>query len=283
MENKYKGWQRVLLLILPYIIIAGLFEFIGSLITQVNIMDLNYIRSSEQELIMMLFSTLGTFLVICLFMKYVDKENFIKLGFHTKNRGKDFIIGFAIGGIIMSLGYLFLLFFKEINFQKITFDFKDLLFSIILFFLVATTEEVLLRGYILRNLMLSFNKYVALLLSSIIFAAMHLFNPNIDLFSTANIFLAGLLLGISYINTKNLWFSIALHFSWNFFQTIFGFNVSGQDFYSLIEFKTQENNTLNGGDFGFEGSILSVFFMLIVIIGIGFYYNRKPIVLDLAE
>lgn len=283
MENKYKGWQRVLLLILPYIIIAGLFEFIGSLITQVNIMDLNYIRSSEQELIMMLFSTLGTFLVICLFMKYVDKENFIKLGFHTKNRGKDFIIGFAIGGIIMSLGYLFLLFFKEINFQKITFDFKDLLFSIILFFLVATTEEVLLRGYILRNLMLSFNKYVALLLSSIIFAAMHLFNPNIDLFSAANIFLAGLLLGISYINTKNLWFSIALHFSWNFFQTIFGFNVSGQDFYSLIEFKTQENNTLNGGDFGFEGSILSVFFMLIVIIGIGFYYNRKPIVLDLAE
>jgi hypothetical protein len=104
---------------------------------------------------------------------------------------------------------------------------------------------------------------------------MHGFNPNINLFSLTNLFLAGILLGISYIHTKNLWFPIALHFSWNLFQTMYGFNVSGQKSYSLIEFTISKNNIINGGDFGFEGSILSVFAMITTIIGIELYYRRQ--------
>ena len=60
------------------------------------------------------------------------------------------------------------------------------------------------------------------------------------------LFLAGVLLGVSYVYTKNLWFPVALHFSWNFFEALFGFNVSGQDFYSLIDFNITEKNLLNG-------------------------------------
>ncbi len=277
MENKNKGWQRVLLLIIPYAFIVGIFQFIGALIAQVNFMDINYQKTSEQEIIMSFFLLLGTFLVIWLFMKKVDNEKFINLGFQIKNRVNEFLVGIMIGGIIMSLGYLLLILLKEIHFQKIIFDIKEILLSIILYFIVAVMEEVLLRGYILRNLMISFNKYVALIISSIIFAVMHGFNPNIDLFSMTNILLAGILLGISYIHTKNLWFPIALHLSWNLFQTIFGFNVSGQDFYSLIEFNINENTLLNGGDFGFEGSILSIIAMLIAIVGIEIYYRRKKL------
>ena len=32
--------------------------------------------------------------------------------------------------------------------------------------------------------------------------------------------IAGLFLGINYIYTRNLWFSIFFHFSWNFFQPL---------------------------------------------------------------
>jgi len=66
-----------------------------------------------------------------------------------------------------------------------------------------------------------------------------------------------------------------LHLSWNLFQTIFGFNVSGQDTYSVIEFAMIEQNLLNGGAFGFEGSILAVIAMLITIVGIEIYYKRQ--------
>jgi hypothetical protein len=275
MENKNRGWQRILLIILPYIFIVGIFQYIGALIAKADLVDANSQKTSEQHIIMSFFALLGTFLVIWLFMKYLDKEHFMKVGFDTKNRLNEFLIGIGIGAFIMTAGYLLLLFLGEINFERVIFDFKEIIISIFLFIIVAVMEELLMRGYILKNLMISFNKYVALIISSILFSLMHAFNPNIDLFSLTNIFLAGILLGISYIHTKNLWFPIALHLSWNLFQTIFGFNVSGQKNYSIIEFSITENNLLNGGKFGFEGSILSLIAMIVTIVGIEIYYRRQ--------
>ncbi len=277
MKNKNKGWQRVLLLIFPFIFIVGIFEYIGAMITKTDLSDLNIQKTSEQHLVISFFSMIGAFLVLWIFMKYVDKEKFITLGFQTKNRLLGFMLGVGIGAFIMSTSYLILLLLGEIIFQRIVFDLKEIIISIVLFSIVAIMEEVLVRGYILKNLMVSFNKYVALIVSSILFSSMHAFNPNIDLFSLTNIFLAGIFLGISYIHTKNLWFPIALHLSWNLFQTIFGFNVSGQKTYSLIEFSITENNLINGGKFGLEGSILSVIAMLIAIVGIEIYYRRKKL------
>lgn len=277
MKNKHRGWQRVLLIILPYIFIVGIFQYIGAVVAGADIVDPNFQKNSEQHVIMSLFSLIGTLLVIWIFMKYLDDEKFVNLGFQTKNRLTDFIFGIVLGAVIMILGYFILLYLNEIIYVKTIFNFKEIILSVILFTIVAFMEEILLRGYILRNLMLSFNKYIALVTSSVIFALMHGFNPNIDLFSMTNIFLAGILLGISYIHTKNLWFPIALHLSWNLFQTILGFNVSGQDSYSLIEFSISENTLLNGGAFGFEGSILSVIAMVISIGGIWLYYERKKL------
>ncbi len=197
------------------------------------------------------------------------------LGFHFKNRLKEFNYGIVIGAFIMIAGYLLLLFIDEISFQKIVFDPKEVIISILIYVIVAIVEEVLFRGYILRNLMLSFNKYIALVVSSILFSAIHGFNPNIDLMGFTDLFLAGILLGISYTFTKNLWFPIALHFSWNLTQAFLGFNVSGQDVYSIIEFKITENNLLNGGDFGFEGSIFSIIAQIIFIVIIWYYYHKK--------
>ncbi len=223
---------------------------------------------------------LGTFLVIWIFMKFLDKEKFSKVGLETRNRLNEFLVGIGIGAFIMTAGYSLLLILGEIRFQKVIFDYKEILITILIFSVVAVMEEVLFRGYILKNLLLSFNKYIALIVSSVLFSLMHGFNPNIDVLSLTNLFLAGILLGISYIHTKNLWFPIALHLSWNLFQTLFGFSVSGQDAYSIIEFSIQENNILNGGAFGFEGSILSIIGQIIVIIGIGIYYNKKEMNLN---
>ena len=84
------------------------------------------------------------------------------------------------------------------------------------------------------------------------------------------------LLGLSYIYTRNLWFPIALHFSWNFFQgTVFGFNVSGIDSYSIIEQEAIHDNLLTGGKFGFEGSIVSVLLHLVFILVIYKVFNRR--------
>ena len=271
---KIRGWYRILLIILPYIIIVTIFQLIGGLIAGVDRNNLASGQTSIQHLIITLFGLFGTFIVLWFFMRFIDGEKFVNLGFQTKNRFNNFIVGILIGLGIMAIGYELLIYLEEIFFLKLTFDTKELIISILLYTIVAVVEETFFRGYVLKNLMISFNKYVALVVSSILFSLIHIFNPNVDLFSLFNLFLVGILFGLSYIYTKNLWFPIALHLSWNLFQSLFGFNVSGQDTYSLIEFKINEANLINGGAFGFEGSYLSIIAQIITIIGIGIYYNN---------
>ncbi|WP_405606487.1 CPBP family intramembrane glutamic endopeptidase [Polaribacter sp. Asnod1-A03] len=273
-EFKYRGWLRVLLLTIPCFFIVGLFQFIGGLIIGVDFTS-QETRNSFEDLIIYFSGLVGTFLALWIFMKFVDKEPFVKLGFQTKNRFKEFIIGIIIGLVIMSLGYYILIYLDEIIFLKTNFNFKELIISILLYIIVAVGEEVILRGYVLKNLLFSFNKYIALILSSILFSLIHGFNDHIDSFALLNLFLAGILLGLPYIYTKNLWFSIALHLSWNLFQTLLGFNVSGHESYSLIEFKINQPNLINGGPFGFEGSYLAVIAQIITIVAIAYYFNCK--------
>jgi hypothetical protein len=104
---------------------------------------------------------------------------------------------------------------------------------------------------------------------------MHSANPNRSWVGMINLFLAGILMGLPFIYTKNLMFPIAFHFSWNFFQSLFGFNVSGLDSYSLIEFKISQNTLANGGDFGFEGSVLAILFQVALVF---ILYIRKEMI-----
>ena len=272
-----KGWQRILILIFPYFLIVGIFQFIGLIIAGVDFSNIEAEKTSQQHVIVAFFTFFGTFVLLWFFMKYVDEEKFVNLGFQIKNRIKDINVGVILGFLIMSAGLLTLISLNQVEFLKYNFSVKDIVLAILVYIIVAITEEVLFRGYILRNFMGSFNNYMALVVSSILFALAHGFNPNMDWFSYLNLFLAGILLGATYVYTKNLWFPIALHFSWNFFQTLFGFNVSGQDFYSLIEFKIIDKNMINGGDFGFEGSIFSIIAQVVLITAIFLYYERiKP-------
>lgn len=275
MTDKSNGWLRILAIVIPYFIFVGLFELLGALIAGVHLTDFDAQLTSLQDTILSFFSLLGTSFVLWVFMKYVDKEKFIYLGLSTKGRIEEFNAGFFIGGLVMALAYVLLVFMDEIRFKEIVFEPKEIIYSILTYTFVSISEEMLARGYVLKNLMLSFNKYIALIVSSLIFAMLHLANPNMDWFSFFGLFSAGILLGISYIYTKNLWFPIGLHLSWNLFQSLFGFNVSGQDFYSLIEFNITDKNRLNGGDFGFEGSIFSVIFEVLIIISIWIYYHKK--------
>jgi membrane protease YdiL (CAAX protease family) len=274
-----KGWLRVLLLIIPYFIITGIFQFLGAYLVGADVMkppeEQNF--SASQNLGIAFFLFLGTFLIIGVFRKYIDRASFVSLGFAIKNRAKDIGVGLGLGFLVMSLGLGILVCLKEIEITAVTFNGLDFFYCILLFVFVSINEEILIRGYVLNNLMFSFNKYIALVVSALLFALMHTLNPSIDWFGISVIFLAGILLGATYIYTKNLWFPIALHFSWNFFQSIYGFKVSGQSTYALFNLEIAQNNRWNGGDFGFEGSYLSLIGIVLLIIGLNYYYSKKEI------
>jgi len=129
----------------------------------------------------------------------------------------------------------------------------------------------------LGNLLDSFaNKWVALLISGILFAAFHFTNPGIHTLAFVNLFLAGLLLGINYIYTRNLWFSFLFHLSWNFFQgPLLGFRVSGLSLPSLLVAEPKGDLFVTGGDFGLEGSILNTLVSVIALLVLALYFEKK--------
>lgn len=72
------------------------------------------------------------------------------------------------------------------------------------------------------------------------------------------------------IKSGNIWSVAALHGAWNFSQgNLYGIAVSGQKAgASLLHFTVKENapDWISGGAFGIEGSLISIFVLLAVII-----------------
>ena len=113
--------------------------------------------------------------------------------------------------------------FNFLSVEAIKFSFNNHILYIFVFFLVSVGEEVSVRGFILKNLSSSFNKYIALVLSSLAYVYLQLnigVNLNmiaeIGIVSLVNLFLFGILLGLYCIYRNNLWFLIGLNFSFNY-------------------------------------------------------------------
>ena len=285
--TNHKGWLTAILSIIPFFIFVSFFQGLGvgfsSASAKRGIIDFDFDKYLEIEdmkdylvadTIIQYFDLIGVLLLLWILMRFVDKEPFIKLGFSLKGKINDIILGMTLGLLLMAVGYTILILLGEIKFIGFNYDLKNIILLFLLFIAVSIAEETYVRGYVLKNLLQSFNPIISLIISSAIFSLLHFFNPNVNYIALTELFIAGILLGISYVYTKNLWFPIALHLSWNFFQVMFGFNVSGMDTYSLIEFEIIENNNINGGDFGFEGSYLSILFSLIMMYFLWKYYKK---------
>ena len=273
----HRGWLKSLLFI-PLLVFSQIFGVLVLLLLGYDLMEISSNVMNESVMIVIEYS--GLFIVIImiwLFMKFIDKQPLIEIGFQTQGRLKEINYGILFGLFIMAFAFVFLSTIGEIVFLSYSLDFNQILLSIALFIGVSFFEEIIFRGYMLKNLLESFNPFVALLISSLFFSLIHASNPNVTSLGLCNIFLAGIFLGVSYVFTKNLWFPIALHFSWNFFQAMFGFKVSGLDSYSIIEFMIPYNNMINGGEFGFESSILSIIVLFIGTIIIWNYFKKYGI------
>ncbi|WP_321310099.1 CPBP family intramembrane glutamic endopeptidase [Marinifilum fragile] len=277
-----QGWLRAILIIIPFFIVSGIFQLLGVILYGAITGNLDFenfqnLKMSKDFMVFGQFTgTLGTLLIVWIFARFIDKRHFFDLGFSIKNRSKDILWGLLAGIIMMGLGTVILQFNGNLTIESINFAMGSLLQSVFLFIFVSINEEIIVRGYILRNFMDSMNRYLALILSSLIFTALHLLNPNVSILGITNIFLAGILLGIGYIFTKNLWFPLALHFSWNFFQgPIFGFEVSGTKSDTLISQTITGNEILTGGNFGFEGSLLASILCTACIVLFWFIYKKQ--------
>ena len=208
----------------------------------------------------------------------LQEASFFGLGLSLKGWGRSLLNGALFVVFLYVVGFGLSLLLGAVEVAGVLFSPISLLSSLLLYFLVAVTEEVIGRGFILgRMLDGGVNKFVALLISAVLFSLMHLFNPSFAFVPFLNIMLAGCFLGASYIYTRNLCFPIALHWFWNWIQgSVLGYKVSGNEFSNknLLILHFPEENLINGGTFGFEGSILcSLLLVLGTVIILRHYYK----------
>jgi len=132
--------------------------------------------------------------------------------------------------------------------------------SLWLLALPAAAEEAMLRGYPLQALAEVWGAGWALVVTSIVFALLHLPNPGVGWVGLANITGAGLFLGALFLRTGSLWWASGAHLGWNWSHAFLAdLSVSGLDLVDapLVEPVLSGPAWLSGGGFGPEGSVLA--------------------------
>ena len=221
-------------------------------------------------------------LTVWLSGRFLDRRPFSEFGFRLgAGWWLDLFFGLVLGALLMTVVFLVEL---GLGWVKVTGAFEvpggapfviSILFPAATFVCVGLSEEMVSRGYQLKNAAEGLN-YPALgpsgaillawISSSVFFGVLHADNPNATPISTLNIVLAGLMLGFGYVLSGELAIPIGLHITWNFFQgAVYGFPVSGFGAFSPTLLTTEQGgpDLWTGGSFGPEGGLLVPGIMLL--------------------
>ena len=224
-----------------------------------------------------LWLLLSSLLAVLLVGRYIDRRRIADFGLHFSSSWWGHL-GFGavlaaclITGIFLierAMGWVSI---TETSVSKIdgwTFP-ASIALALATVALAATTEELVARGYQIRNLAEGLNLrslgakgalVLAVLCTSALFGLLHALNPSTTTISTSGLALAGIFYGIAYVLTGELALPIGFHIAWNFFEnSVFGFPVSGENFGASFVCIQQSGPELwTGGAFGPEAGLLSI-------------------------
>lgn len=135
---------------------------------------------------------------------------------------------------------------------------------LVLFLIQGGVEEWIVRGYIYRALKERWRPFWAALASAVLFSLLHALNPNVSAVALFNIILAGLILAAMVERSGSLWGATIAHGFWNFaVACLLSLPVSGIRLFHLLDLSISGDETLTGGSFGPEGSLV------LTLIGLG--------------
>ncbi len=193
------------------------------------------------------------------------RRSWVTLGLQwNKTAWRDFLAGVGIAAGAQTLIVLGLV---ALGMAKVSFPVgltvgkvaSTLASTTVLWAAVAWQEELWMRGYWLQNIADTYGIGWGWVLSSMVFAVLHIFNPHMSWMAVLGLVLAGLFLGYGYVRTGYLWMPLGLHFGWNMFEgTVYGFAVSGANVSQILRTTTRGPAWLTGGAFGPEAGLIVV-------------------------
>lgn len=195
----------------------------------------------------------------------------------TRGAVRELGIGLLVGATAVSAPILVLWALGMYHVSGVRFS-TDIAVSAAIGIGAAFTEEVFLRGFVLRLTERAVGTVAALVFSSLIFGLGHLGNADTGLWGAIAIGLeAGTLLGAAYLYTRRLWLAIGIHAAWNAVQGgIWSSAISGTGArQGLFIARFDGPVWLTGGVMGIEGSLLAIGSCLVVATWLLFGVYRR--------
>jgi hypothetical protein len=225
-------------------------------------------RAGVEDAPVFLVATIATSVTVTLSVvigrRFFDRRSFAGLGLRSDGKGlRDLSFGIGLTGLMMgciflaevALGWTRLEGFGAATGAAAFLG--SLLLWLAIFVMVGWYEELLSRGYWLRNMTEGSNLPLAVLLSSAAFAALHSGNPGASWRNFAGLFVAGVWFAFAAVRSRGLWLPIGAHIGWNFFEgVVFGFPVSGLDTPRLLRQAAAGDPLWTGGGFGPEAGLI---------------------------
>lgn len=137
-------------------------------------------------------------------------------------------------------------------------------------FIQSAGEEIVDRWYLYQKLRRRYKApWIAVLLNSLFFAGLHIFNPGMGVLPIVQLLVVGVLFSLFVYYYNGLWIACAFHTAWNFTQSIlFGLPNSGVvSAYSVFRLNAASatDGLFYSVDFGVEGSIGAVVILAAVL------------------
>lgn len=268
------GWRLLLFLALLFLLFTLFAVPLAPLLPPAGAETPQAVRTS---LLLDGYLLIPLLLASWLMARYIDHRPFASLGLDLKGPwAREFLIGaligLSMGGAYLAIGLLAGA--VELGCGQAS---GGLAVIVVGLLLAALFEETLFHGYAFQTLIEGLGPYTALFLVSVVFSLFHRANPGFSLLSSINIGLAGLLLGVGLLRTRALSLPIGVHFSWNLFQVLFSFPVSGLPLGGgPFQAEPGGPELLSGGPFGPEGSIITTAVFSLALVFIALYRGIRP-------
>ncbi|MCG8484701.1 MAG: CPBP family intramembrane metalloprotease [Clostridia bacterium] len=277
---------RVLPHFILVIVLALAFLIVGQMLGEVIFQNIWEFGDTIQVRLMMYLICSFIFISILIFLwvKWIEKRKISSIGFYKKGFIKKYFIGFGIGVAMFSSVMLLLsvtrhtVIVENPSMPVGLMSISSILIVLPGWMVQSATEEILSRGWMMNVLGARYNTGLALGVSSVFFALLHIKNPNVTIIAILNIILVGLFLGIYVIKTNDLWGVCGLHCSWNWSQgNVFGLQVSGLQIEtgSILQLRLVGADWFTGGAFGPEGGIAVTLILVGSIILLIKKYNEE--------
>ena len=234
----------------------------------------------------MYFGFIGTWIVFMIEFLIVKKDRPILRTLWTAPKGNNIKylgLGFLIGFVLNIICAIVAVLNKDISLHYDSFNFIKLLLLFIAVFIQSSAEEMVCRGFIFQRLRRGYrHPAVAIILNSLLFTSMHLFNPGASVISMTVVLAAGLLFSLMVYYMDSIWCAMATHTAWNFTQNlILGLPNSGivsPVSVFKLDAATAKSSFAYSVEFGLEGSITAIAVMIITGIVIIVLYHKKEII-----